>query len=35
MSDAEDLVAELSSHGLLLVSDQPISGSGSPAKETP
>jgi hypothetical protein len=35
MSDAEDLVAELSSHGLLLVSDRPISSTGGAAKETP
>ena len=40
LSDAEDLVAELSSHGLLLVSDQPITQpaiwqTGGPAKETP
>ena len=35
MSDAESLVAELSSHGLLLVSEQPISSAKTPAKETP
>jgi hypothetical protein len=35
LSDAEDLVDELSSHGLLLVSDQPIVRTGGPAKETP
>ena len=35
LKDAEELVQELSSHGILLVSDQPIVRPASPPRETP